>query len=837
MTEACSHSAAAQPYQNAVSAERPASDPKRLEAAYTESGSDEVLNLREYWRVFVKRKWTILTPFIITVAITATSTFLMTPIFRATVVLQIDREAPQVVKFDAVLPFDMDGGQQFYQTQYELLKSRKMAERVIDQLDLVQHTAFKESHHFWAAWFGRQAPVPPADPISVKKRLVESFLSHLVVEPVRNSKLVKLHYDLPDPELAAGIANALAQAFIHFSLERRFDAASYAKDFLEQRLAQVTASLEDAEEKLAAFTRAQGIINVDERQTLAVQKFKALSEDLSEAEEERIGTESLYREALAAPGHGLTKVLDNQVINQLKQTQAKLEGEYQERLGIFKPDYPEMQQLRKRINEIQAHIDREISAIRGALQADYQAARRREQMLASKFAASKEEVLRLQDLGSRYNILLREADTNRSLYEGLLQRLKEVGVVTGVTMNNISVTDAAAVPNEKYKPKLGATILVGVLLGLLGGIGLGFLFEHLDDTLKFPEELERVGPLPVLGIIPKWSKVPGGEVALAAMTDPRSVIAEAFRSMRTAILFSTPFGAPKVLQFTSPTQGEGKTTAALNLAITFTQMDRKVLLIDCDLRRPGLHRYLESDISRGLTHYLTGEAKPAEVAHCTNLPNLFVIPAGTLPPNPAELLGSRAMLDLLALAAEKFDHVILDGPPTVGLADALILANVAQGTVIVVESAVTRRNQLVGAIKRLNSAKATILGGVLNKLSPRESAYSYYHSDYYYPIEPGSHASVSQIQPAPATQSAAFSEVQPPAFLHPSSKTLPDRESQERVESLLVSPKAAGAPVRASKPKRQPPRTVSKRSKVRSTKSAGLAEQELEPSRKRCRQR
>lgn len=747
MTEAFSHSVAALPYQNAFPAERRAPDLKRWEAAYIESGSDEVLNLREYWRVFVKRKWTILTSFIITVAITATSTFLMTPIFRATVVLQIDREAPQVVKFDAVVPIDTEGsGQQFYQTQYELLKSRTMAERVIDQLDLVHHNAFEEGDHAGLGWFGKQAPEPPADPISAKKRLVESFLSHLVVEPVRNSKLVKLHYDLPDPELAARIANALAQAFIHLSLERRFDAASYAKDFLEQRLAQVKASLEDADVKLAAFTRGQGIINVDEKQTLAAQKFKAASEDLSAAEKERIGTESLYREALAAPGHGLTKILDNQVINQLKQTQAKLEGEYQERLGIFKPDYPEMQQLRKRINEVLAHIDREIGAIRGALQADYQAARRREQMLTSNFAASKEEILRLQDLGSRYNIFLREADTNRTLYEGLLQRLKEVGVVAGVTMNNILVTDAAEVPNEQNEPKLGTTMLVGVLLGLLGGIGLGFLFEHLDDTLKLPEELERVGPLPVLGIIPKWSKVPGGEVALAAMADPRSVIAEAFRSMRTAILFSTPSGAPKVLQFTSPTQGEGKTTAALNLAITFTQMGRKVLLIDCDLRRPGLHRYLELDINRGLTHYLTGEAKPHEVTQYSKIPNLFVIPAGIRPPNPAELLGSGAMLDLLALAAKKFDDVILDGPPTMGLADALILANFAQGTVIVVESAVTRRDQLVGAIKRLNSAKATILGGVLNKLSPRESAYSYYHSDYYYAIEPRSHASVSQIQ-------------------------------------------------------------------------------------------
>jgi polysaccharide biosynthesis transport protein len=727
--------------QESLPAERPATGLKPFEASYGESEADEGLGLRGYWRVLVKRKWTVLVFFCITVALTATATFLTTPIYRATTMLQIDREAPKVVKYEAVTPAETDTfDPQFYQTQYDLLKSHSLAERVVEQLNLAQHPAFQgngQGRSVLGLWAEVRAEEAATDPREVRSGLADRLLDSLTVEPVRNSKLVKIHYESPDPALAAQIVQVLAETFIQLSLERRFDAASYAKNFLEQRLAQVKGRLEDSDQALVAFARSQGILNVDnvdgEKQTLAMQKLQALSVGLAEARKERIAAESLYREALAAQGHGLSRILDNWTINRLKEAKVELEAIYQEQRGTLNSDHPKMQQLRRRITEVEDQIGREIGAIHGALRGDFQAAQRKEATLNSETAEVTSEVTRLRDQTSQYNILMREVDTNRTLYDGLLQRLKEVGVIGGVSLNNLSVIDAAEVPKVPFQPNVRLNLLLGILLGLLGGIGLAFLFEHLDDTVKLPEDLERLAQVPVLGILPKLPSSTAATLATSAYDDPRSAFAEATRSLRTALLFSTPERAPRVLHVTSPGLAEGKTTITLNLAITFTQLGHKVLLIDCDLRRPALHRVLDLDTNRGLTHFLTSEPTgPGDVTQYAHIPNLFAIPAGPVPPNPAELLESARMVDFLALAAEKFDYVLLDGPPILGLADGLILASLARGTVVVVEAAATRRDHLIGALKRLAGVQARVLGGVFNKLSRRDSAYSYYHSYYYY---------------------------------------------------------------------------------------------------------
>jgi capsular exopolysaccharide synthesis family protein len=372
-----------------------------------------------------------------------------------------------------------------------------------------------------------------------------------------------------------------------------------------------------------------------------------------------------------------------------------------------------------------------------SVQARYQAKIREEAKLTQRIAELKEEALSLQDRSTDYETLRREVETNRELYDGLLQRMKEVGVAAGVGENNISVVDPATIPILPYKPDLKKNLAIAVALGLFLGILIAFLLEMLDDTAKTPEEVEALVGAAVLTLVPQISTKKHGltehEVGLLAFKDPKSALAEAARSLRTQLLFSTAEGAPKIMHFTSAGPGEGKTTTAVSVAIAFAQAGAKVLLIDADLRNPSLHRVFSLPNSVGLTNHIAGTAEPVEISQPTQVTRLFTITSGPLPPNPVELISGAKMLDLLSLSAERFDHVIIDGPPVLGLADALVLANLAKATLFVVDSEVTRKREIEGAVKRLYQANAYVLGAVLSKVGRAGKGYGYgYGYSYQY---------------------------------------------------------------------------------------------------------
>ncbi len=704
------------------------------------------LNLRDYWQIIRQRRWVFILFFIVVVMTTAIASLMATPTYRASLTLQIERDLPKVLQFQDVVPMESSLDKDFYQTQYELLRSRTLAKRVIDRLALAEHPHFGQKSDA-SLLVEIQALLQGEDEVQAPSsdQWVKLFLDKLSIEPIKQSRLVKIAFENTDPVLAADIVNAQAENFIQMNLERRIDASSYAKRFLQERLLQVKVKLEESEQSLVFFARENGIIKIDDKQTVDVQKLNDVTLALTAAARDRIEAEILYSNTKKAKGHGISSILESEVIQQLKQTKVLLETDYQENLKIYKPAYPRMMQLKGQIDKIQAEIDKEVAHVLAATKVHYDIARQKEKALSGELNNLKKKVLSMQDSSIEYNILKREVETNRELYEGLLQRMKEVGIAGGVTSNNISVVDSATIPTKKYKPKILLNLILAAFVGFVGGIGLIFLFEHLDDTVKTPEYLEKRLRLPVLGIVPVVQDVEmtelnyDGQIALFSYHDPRSGLAEAYRSVRTSLLFATSYGAPKVLLFTSPGPGEGKTTSALNVAITFTQTGGQVLIIDTDLRNPSLYKLLQLDNAVGLTNYLAGDAQPIEVSQHTEIENLFVIPSGPLPPNPAELLSGERMLELLKVASEKFDYVILDGPPVLGLADALVLTNLAEATVIVVEAGATRQRQMEGALKRLRTAQGSIVGAIMAKYHDNSSAYGY-HQYYYYQREESNNA-------------------------------------------------------------------------------------------------
>lgn len=671
--------------------------------------ADEPIDLISYWRVLVNQWPIVAGAILLAVVAGVVLTLMSTPIFRATTTLQIDREALKVVEFEGdQRPVESGSGTDFFQTQYELLRSRALAARVV-------------AGQPGAAKGGDEAVL-----VNERRGQINTLLGQLTVEPVRNSRLVRVHVDTPDPTRAARLANGVADAFIASNLDRRFEASAYAKGYLEDRLAQLKGKLEDSERELVRFAQAERIVNGADGQSLSGQNLAELNTSLGQAQAQRIRAEARWRQA--SGGKALpSDMLTNSIMHTLQERKATLAAQYQENLKVFKPAFPSMLQLKSQVDEVDRQIAAELVGIRASVRAEYDAALGQEQLLAGKMGSVRGEELDLQSRSIRYNILKREVDTNRQLYDALLQRYKEVGVAGGVSTNNISVVDRAEVPTRPFKPSLSRNVALGLLAGLLLGIAAAFLREHFDDSLRNPEQLEALFGLSVLGTVPMLR----GQAPVQASQDLRSAFAESYRSIRTALQFSTDDGVPHTLLVTSATPGEGKTTTALLLARNFAQLGQRVLLVDADLRNPSVHKLVNLGAEEGLSNYLSG-ATPLDAVLQPVDDYLSVVRSGPLPPNPVELLSSPRMHALLQQASERYDQVIIDGPPIMGLADAAILSNLADGTLLMVAAGKTRRGVLRAALKRLTGARARVLGGVLTMFDHRRAAYGYGDSGYDY---------------------------------------------------------------------------------------------------------
>jgi polysaccharide biosynthesis transport protein len=747
--------------------------PYRLQTAIErqneEQAADESLTLSDLLRIVLKHKWILLTVIVLACAVAAIRTFLSTPLYRSTVILQIERVAPRVVSFNNDVSPDQQGSDEStsLKTQYELLKSRSLAERVIDELHLDQSKAAPApASEAAASNSGQSSPAQPTDEakddyldrlvsgyrkltrpstrddeVLGREKVVRTFLKSLTVEPVRSSRLVKLHVDNNSPDLAARIANTTVHAYIAMGLERRMEASTYAKNFLEDQIKQMKAKLEESERKLNQYAQAKQILTLDEKTSVINQTYTDYASALSKAEQERIKIEALFSEIKRNPDN-VAAVVENKTVQSYKEQRAKLQIEYQQNLRIYKPDFPKMLQIKAQISEAESQIKTEIGAIAAGVQSQYESAQKQEALIRDKLANTRKEVLTTQDSSIDLNLLKREVDTNRQLYDGLLQRLKQLGVSGDVATNNISVVDAAEASLFPYEPSLPRNLLIGLAAGVFLGLCVVFVLEFLDDSIRFPDEVERMLGVPLMGIIPKVSRkrTDDKSVAMEVSEDPRSTIAEAYRSVRTALQFSTPEGAPKRLVITSTTRNEGKSTTALALAINFAQMGQRVLLIDGDMRNPSVHKLLGMPNDFGLSNLLSGENRGDKMIVPTAVNNLSVLTAGPMPPNPVDLLMGPKLLLLLNVAATMgIDYVIVDAPPLLGIADSIVLGNQLQNILFVVQASRTRKSHVKSALRRLRLTGLVPRGVVLTQ-ALRSAHPEGYESYYGYGYGPGESA-------------------------------------------------------------------------------------------------
>ena len=638
---------------------------------------------------------------------------LMTPkMYRADVTLEVNAPKVEILNQE-------DGGEaptanswDFIATQVGLLKSRTLAERVAQDLNLASDPSI-------AATGGT-----PATRLRMATGMVAGGLS---AEMPEDGQLIRYSYVSSSPELAAKVANGIADGFINSSLQRRFDASNYARNFLLQQINKTRGELEKSERQLVAYAQSQGIINTGSGEagstttdatSLQGGSLVALNAALAQATARRVMAEGAYRQAsLAGSSEATTST------STMRGLRATLESDYQDKLTLLKPDHPDMVALRSRIDEVNRQISAEQSQAAGgktsSLLAEYRGAAAAESALQARVNQLKGSVLDLRGRSIQYNILQRDVDTNRGLYDALLQRYKQVGVAGGVGTSPVSIVDRAEVPGGPFKPNLIENLLIGFGLGLLAGLALALALEFINDKIKTREDVRTKLGLACLGVIPKRG---GGGSIIEELKDVSSAATEAYSAVLAALRFSTEAGAPKALLVTSTMASEGKSSSALALAQNYARRGETVLLIDADLRRPVFKAH---DARQGLTKLLTNdEAIRAHVLD-TQYDNLFLLPCGPTPPNPADLLATPRFEAILREAMRQFDRVIIDGPPVLGLADATLLATAAGNVAMVIESGRTRTKSARDSLERLRLGGANVVGAILTKSTEEASEYGY----------------------------------------------------------------------------------------------------------------
>jgi len=741
----------------------------------------------EYLRILMKRKWVVVGCFATIFAVVAIASLKTTPVYEASGTIAINKP-DTTLNFQGSATFNLD----YYDpseldTEVKILQSDLLALQVIRELNLDRRPEIAD-----------QAPSAPSSSLDLSpdplqsdparaSSMIGSFKGSLRVTLSPNTRIIEVHYRSPDPQLAANVVNALMQTYVENNFKAKFESTMQASDWLSKQLVDLQMKVETSQEKLVRYQKEHEILGADEKQNITMEKLDELNKELTAAESERMDRESAYRlvesgdpEAISSATGALADESSSQagtaLLGALRAKEADLKIQAAELNTQFGPSYPKLSVLNNQLKEIESEIQAEMKKIVSKLRGQYSAALQRENMLHEALEKQKQEANKLNESAIEYTLLKRDVDTNRQLYEGLLQKLKEAGVSAGLKSNNFRIVDSARPPTGPIEPNIPRNLLFAAVLGLASGLGLAFLLEGLDNTVRTTEQAQIISGIASLGMIPLGSKstregpntkrlvIASSKEAVELVTQvrPQSQMAESYRALRTSLLLSSLGAPPKIIMVTSALPQEGKTTTSINTAVVLAQKGVRVLLIDADLRRPSIHKTLGMGPRSGLSNILTGSSTIEQaITRSSILPNLFVLPSGTPPPNPAELLASSNMRDALNKMREQYDHIVIDTPPSLSVTDAVVLSPRADAVMLVIRSGQTTKQALRRSRDVLTQVNARLIGVLLNAVDLSSPDYYYYYeyqgkyARYYREdsSEPD-HGEDTEIEDAPSSTSA-----------------------------------------------------------------------------------
>jgi len=777
-----------------------------------EERKGEESSLRDYWLVLLKRKWMVAAFALPLFVVVTIYSFTKQPSYTARGTLLIEKE-PNILTFEEVFQIEtfLDD---YFQTQFKLLQSRALVNNVIEKLKLDENEKF--------AGKLKEKAAGGLEDARARTRLIEIFLGKLAVKPIPQTRLVEVQWSDTDPKFAADVVNALFDSFIDMSVELKYQTTEQATEFLAKQITELRSEIEAKQREMQKYGAEKNIIALSNTETTIIEKLGELNKALTAAQIDRLRKESYYNEIKNASPDNIPEAMTNALIQRLREDYARMSREYSKKAETFKEDYPEMQRLKAELESAKSLLENETNNFIKAAYSDYQAALNRERSLDAVFNRQKQEAIQLNSNAIAYNSLKIEIDNKSSLLESLMKRENETGVAAslkGLRTANIRVVDRAEAPLWPSSPKKKFNMVLALMIGLFGGVGLAFLFERLDNSVKSHVDVEKAtGGAATLGVVPTFSRdgyrygygygrekikvkietkggtedggkkkrkedkgvkerreklkrmgrggalldlggrggsqdaekaregvaAPAAEraaiakppepevksIELIAHLSPKSNLAESYRTIRTSLLLSSVDKKPKAIVATSALPEEGKSATVSNLAVTLAQAGKRVLIIDSDFRKPTQHRIFKYRNTDGLTNYLTSTREIRDFVKGTGIPNLYLINAGPIPSNPAELLGSERMSNLIDVLKGSLDFILLDSPPILSVSDALVIGTAIDGMILVVWGGKTTKDALKQAKQKLDMLKIKCLGVIINNIDIREGDY-YFMYPYY----------------------------------------------------------------------------------------------------------